>query len=107
MNRDCTPVLIRLDSLVDRMLDHFGDAEISRILGIPMKSEPVDEGDLEQGVYETLDMPTDEESLGKIWEVSWPEHVTTPRFNSDANYLGVAYDCVDDIPKAYRNRLHR
>lgn len=23
-----------------------------------------------------------------FWLVSWPQHVTTPRFNSDANYSG-------------------
>lgn len=55
----------------------------------------------------------DEELLGGdgpmegIWVVSWPEHVITPEFNCDANYLGPyksVKSALEDSPGA---RIHR
>jgi hypothetical protein len=47
-------------------------------------SEPTE---AEQAECDRLDAEQREQVASMWWVVSWPDHVTRPRFNSDATYL--------------------
>ena len=83
-------VLIESNQLVNLMLEYMADDEIINLIG----GESDEDGDISN-------IPPG------IWEVSWPEHVIHPRYNHDANYLGVAYDSVSEVPKKEQHKLYR
>lgn len=87
--------LIQLSDLVNRMLEHMSDEEVCTALGLEPVLVPCDEGDPDEGCY--AEIP--ELLTPHAWcRVSWPDHVTTPRYNSDASYHGVQYQTEAEIP---------
>lgn len=82
-------VAISFENLFNR-IDLDTDTPIDEVLEIETDSE---RDDIPEEVYsdksygdELFGPVTHSELKGKWFSVQWPEHVTTPRFNSDAYY---------------------
>lgn len=84
-------VIVRGVTLVNLMLEHMTDEEIAKALGVELRDE-------EHG-------PTVATPEG-WWEVGWPEHVTSPKFNSDADYLGQVATHGDQLTPEQCSLIH-
>ena len=79
------PIIIHADNLINSISEHT-DADIADMLDmecVKVKDQFGDE-------YDECPAPTG------YWRVSWPEHVTTPRYNSDASYSKLG-DTLEDV----------
>lgn len=82
------PQALKLSEIIDRMTNHtddnWPDVMMIDIPGLT-EAEAIGEQDdwkkASEIEAEYLDQHADD-----LYEVRWPEHVTTPRFNSDASY---------------------
>lgn len=66
-------VAVEGTDLYNRIFGHT-DRTVQEVVGLDDVASDADES----AVVEAL--------RGTWWVVSWPEHVTTPRYNGDANY---------------------
>ena len=82
------PQQLKLSAIIDRMADHT-DENWPTVMGIDVPGLAEAEANGEQDDLEkasAIEAEYLKQHENDIYEVQWPDHVTTPRFNSDASY---------------------
>jgi hypothetical protein len=95
-----TPVAIEVSELFDRLFSGTDDFDIVDALDLDILRPGDADGECER--YDAEVAAWLQTHRGQFVEVSWPEHVINPRFNSDATYamVGSRERVVADCPDA-------